>query len=76
MKVIFRPYTCVLKGALNDVTMSWDGKQFLIDEQQLSRCEKNAGATNSFRWWVTFPHSLLHFLAFEKLRGTLLSALW
>ena len=26
------PYTCDLKGGLNDVTMSWDGKQFIIDE--------------------------------------------
>jgi hypothetical protein len=26
------PYTCDLKGALNDVTMSWDGKQFTINE--------------------------------------------
>ena len=26
------PYTCDLKGALNDITMSWDGKQFRIDE--------------------------------------------
>jgi hypothetical protein len=26
------PYTCDLKGALNDVTMSWDGRQFTINE--------------------------------------------
>ena len=26
------PYTCDLKGALNDITMSWDGKQFAINE--------------------------------------------
>ena len=26
------PYTCDLKGGLNDVTMSWDGKQFIINE--------------------------------------------
>lgn len=25
-------YTCDLKGALNDITMTWDGKQFTIDE--------------------------------------------
>jgi hypothetical protein len=26
------PYTCDLKGALNDITMTWDGKQFTIKE--------------------------------------------
>jgi hypothetical protein len=26
------PFTCDLKGALNDITMSWDGKQFVINE--------------------------------------------
>lgn len=26
------PYTCDLKGALNDITKSWDGRQFTIDE--------------------------------------------
>ena len=26
------PYGCDLKGALNDITMSWDGKQFIIKE--------------------------------------------
>jgi hypothetical protein len=26
------PYTCDLKGSLTDVTMSWDGKQFIINE--------------------------------------------
>jgi len=26
------PYVCDLKGGLNDITMSWDGKQFAIDE--------------------------------------------
>ncbi|HZT71709.1 MAG TPA: DUF1579 family protein [Terriglobia bacterium] len=26
------PHTCDLKGALNDITMSWDGKQLVIDE--------------------------------------------
>lgn len=26
------PYTCDLKGALNDITVSWDGKKFQIDE--------------------------------------------
>lgn len=26
------PYTCDVKGSLTDITMSWDGKQFIIDE--------------------------------------------
>ena len=26
------PYGCDLKGALNDITMSWDGNQFIINE--------------------------------------------
>ncbi|WP_348262124.1 hypothetical protein P8935_20250 [Telmatobacter sp. DSM 110680] len=26
------PFTCDLKGALNDITVSWDGKKFQIDE--------------------------------------------
>ena len=26
------PFTCDLKGALNDVTITWDGKKFQIDE--------------------------------------------
>jgi hypothetical protein len=30
------PYTCDLKGALNDVTMKWDGKEFTIDELETS----------------------------------------
>ena len=28
------PYTCDLKGALNDITLTWDGKQFAIDERE------------------------------------------
>jgi len=28
------PYTCDLKGALNDIAISWDGKQFVINEQE------------------------------------------
>lgn len=28
------PYTCDLKGALNDITMTWDGKQFTINERE------------------------------------------
>ncbi len=35
------PYTCDLKGAQNEITMGWDGKQFVIDvgqnHQQLAR---------------------------------------
>jgi hypothetical protein len=26
------PYTCDVKGSLNDITISWDGKKFQIDE--------------------------------------------
>jgi hypothetical protein len=26
------PYTCDVKGSLTDISMSWDGKQFTIDE--------------------------------------------
>ena len=26
------PYTCDVKGSLNDITVSWDGKKFQIDE--------------------------------------------
>ena len=28
------PYTCDLKGALRDITMTWDGRQFAIAEQE------------------------------------------
>ena len=30
------PYTCDLKGALDNVTMKWDGKEFTIDELETS----------------------------------------
>jgi hypothetical protein len=30
------PYTCDLKGALKDITMKWDEKQFTIDELETS----------------------------------------
>ena len=30
------PYTCDVKGAQNDITMSWDGKEFIIDEVETS----------------------------------------
>jgi len=36
------PYTCDLKGALNDITMSWDGKQFVIDEIETSNTGKKS----------------------------------
>jgi hypothetical protein len=28
------PFTCDLKGALNDTTVSWDGRKFQIDENE------------------------------------------
>jgi ketosteroid isomerase-like protein len=28
------PYTCDVRGSLTDITMSWDGKPFIIDEQE------------------------------------------
>ena len=31
------PYTCDVKGAQNDITMNWDGKQFVIDEMETSK---------------------------------------
>lgn len=34
------PYTCDLKGALNDITMSWDGKQFIINEWETHNGKK------------------------------------
>jgi hypothetical protein len=30
------PYTCDVKGAQNDITMNWDGKQFVIDEVEIN----------------------------------------
>jgi hypothetical protein len=36
------PYTCDVKGALNDITMSWDGKQFVIDEIETSNVGKKS----------------------------------
>ena len=36
------PYKCDLKGALNDITMSWDGKQFVIDEVETSPSGKKS----------------------------------
>ena len=34
------PYTCDLKGALNDITMAWDGKQFAINESETHNNKK------------------------------------
>lgn len=31
------PYTCDVKGARSDITMGWDGKQFVIDEIETSQ---------------------------------------
>ncbi|HEX7896059.1 MAG TPA: hypothetical protein VF447_17815 [Terriglobales bacterium] len=36
------PYTCDVKGAQNDITMSWDGKQFVIDEMETSKTGKKS----------------------------------
>jgi hypothetical protein len=36
------PYTCDVKGALNDITMNWDGKQFTIDEVETSPSGKKS----------------------------------
>ena len=41
------PYTCDVKGAQNDITMNWDGKQFVIDEVETSRPERNQSGTRS-----------------------------
>lgn len=35
------PYTCDLKGALNDITVTWDGKQFAIEEQETHNGKKS-----------------------------------
>lgn len=34
------PYTCDLKGGLNDITLSWDGKQFTIEEWETHGSKK------------------------------------
>lgn len=36
------PYTCDVKGAQNDITMNWDGKQFVIDEMETSKGGKKS----------------------------------
>lgn len=36
------PYTCDVKGALNDIVMRWDGKEFVIDEIETSHTGKKS----------------------------------
>ena len=36
------PYTCDVKGAQNDITLNWDGKQFVIDEMETSKSGKKS----------------------------------
>jgi hypothetical protein len=36
------PYICDVKGAMNDIAMSWDGKQFVIDEVETSTAGKKS----------------------------------
>jgi len=36
------PYTCDVKGAQNDITMNWDGKEFVIDEMETSKSGKKS----------------------------------
>lgn len=35
------PYTCDVKGSLTDITMSWDGKQFAIEELETHNGKKS-----------------------------------
>jgi hypothetical protein len=35
------PYVCDVKGSLNDITMNWDGKQFVIDEKEVHSGKKS-----------------------------------
>ncbi len=36
------PYTCDVKGAQNDISMNWDGKEFVIDEIETSKSGKKS----------------------------------
>jgi len=36
------PYSCDVKGALNDITLNWDGKEFVIDEIETSNAGKKS----------------------------------
>ena len=35
------PYVCDVKGSLNDITISWDGKEFVIDEKEVHGGKKS-----------------------------------
>ena len=35
------PYVCDVKGSLNDITLNWDGKQFVIDEKEVHGGKKS-----------------------------------
>jgi hypothetical protein len=35
------PYVCDVKGSLSDITMKWDGKQFVIDENEVHGGKKS-----------------------------------
>lgn len=35
------PYVCDVKGSLNDITMNWDGKQLVIDENEVHGGKKS-----------------------------------
>jgi len=35
------PYVCDAKGSLNDITMNWDGKEFVIDEKEVHGGKKS-----------------------------------
>jgi hypothetical protein len=36
------PSTCDVKGSLNDITLSWDGKRFVVDEIETSQSGKKS----------------------------------
>jgi hypothetical protein len=46
----YLPVTCDLKGGLNDITISWDGRKFQIDDWRrttaATRCGMNTGQTS------------------------------
>ena len=52
------PYTCDVKGAQNDITMSWDGKQFVIDEIETSNIWKEIDLARGLVRHH-FPHSFV-----------------
>jgi len=61
------PYTCDVKGALNDITMSWDGKQFVIDEIETSETGKKSGWHEV--WSDITPTSFVQTGEYGDLRG-------